>query len=282
MFFFKNIVIALKRQNKIEKAINYSYSMNCILRYFAAICFCLVTSAYHINAQTKTIDRLKTDIGLAQNPHQKLMALFALCEQRQSLSTDTLCKYAYAAKEVSLVQNDILNMAMAEHYIATCLIKRGDLDTVLKICERNIDKVINQRDNATTIMKLTALKAQVLIRSTKYKEGIAEVYKLLHTAEQAQDTLMQMVAKNAIGWANMEMDQAFEALKWFFRALNTSDNIAYHEKNSNIYSNIAAVYKQLNKNDSAVYYIQKAIGFSRKNQNLFFLRIALIYLLISI
>lgn len=245
--------------------------MNCTLRYFTALCFFLLASVNLGNAQTKTIDRLKNDIGLAQNPHQKLMALFAVCEQRHSLSTDTLCKYAYAAKEISLVQNDILNMAMAEHYVATCLIKKGDLDTALKICERSIAKILDQKDNAGTLMKLTALKAQVLIRTTKYKEGIAEVYKLLHTAELAKDTLMQMVAKNALGWVNMEMDQTSEALKWFFRALNTSDNKAYHEKNSNIYSNIAAVYKQLHQNDSAEYFIQKSIAFSRKNENLFFL-----------
>lgn len=245
--------------------------MNCTLRYFTALCFCLFTFANTVNAQTKTIDGLKNDVGLAQNPHQKLMALFAVCEQRQSLSTDTLCKYAYAAKEISLVQNDTLNMAMAEHYVATCFIKRGDLDSALKICQRNIDKIINQKDNAATLMKLTAIKAQILIRKTKYKEGIAEVYKLLNTAEEAKDTLMQMVAKNALGWVNMEMDQTSEALRWFHIALNTSNNKIYHEKNSNIYSNIAAVHKQLHQNDSAEYYVRKSIAFSRKSENLFFL-----------
>ena len=162
-------------------------------------------------------------------------------------------------------------MAMAEHYVATCFIKRGDLDSALKICERNIDKIINEKGNAATLMKLTAIKAQILIRKTKYKEGIAEVYKLLNTAEEANDTLMQMVAKNALGWVNMEMDQTSEALRWFYIALNTSNNKIYHEKNSNIYSNIAAVHKQLHQNDSAEYYVRKSIAFSRKSENLFYL-----------
>ena len=56
--------------------------MNFTLRYFTALCFFLFTSAKTVNAQTKTIDSLKNDVGLAQNPHQKLMALFAVCEQR--------------------------------------------------------------------------------------------------------------------------------------------------------------------------------------------------------
>jgi len=242
-----------------------------MLRYVCGFSFFLLTAALHSNGQTLTIDRLKKDIAVAQNPHQKLMALFAFCDQRQSLSSDTLCKYASLAKQVSIFQNDKLNMALGEYYVATCMVKKGDLDSALKICERNILKITDHRENAEPLMKLTGLKAQVLIRSTKYKEGIAEVYKVLRIAEQTRDTAMQMIAKNAIGWANMEMDQTTEALRWFFGALNTSGNKAYHEKNSNIYSNIAAVYKQLHQNDSAAYYIQKAIAFSRKNENLFYL-----------
>lgn len=242
-----------------------------MLRYLAALCFCVLTSALNLYGQTQIITTLKSKIQNAQNPHQKLMALFAFCDQRQSLSTDTLCKYAALAKEVSVIQNNKLNMALGEFYMATCLVKRGSIDSALKICERNLTLIPDHPDNAAALMKLTGLKAQVLIRSTKYKEGIAEVYKVLKIAEQVQDSSMQMVAKNSIGWANMEMDQAREALRWFYKALNTSDNLAYHETNSNIYSNMAATYKQLGQNDSAIHYVQKAITFSRKNENLFFL-----------
>jgi signal transduction histidine kinase len=82
---------------------------------------------------------------------------------------------------------------------------------------------------------------------------------------------MQMIAKNGIGWVHMEMDQNAEALKWFFRALQTSDNIVYHQKNSNIYSNIAAICIATHKNDSADYFVRKAIVFSEKDDNIFFL-----------
>ncbi|MCY7290836.1 MAG: histidine kinase [Ferruginibacter sp.] len=242
-----------------------------MLRHICGFYFFLFSCALHINGQTRTIDSLKRNIVIAQNPHQKLMALFAFCDQRQSLSSDTLCKYAALAKQVSIIQNDKFNVALGEYQIATCLVKKGDLDNALKICERNTLKIKEHKGNAEPLMRLTALKAQILIRSTKYKEGIAEVYRLLRIAEQSRDTAMQMIAKNAIGWANMEMDQSAEALRWFYKALNTSDNIVHHEKNSNIYSNMAAVYKQLNQNDSAKHYVQKAITFSRKNENLFFL-----------
>ena len=241
------------------------------MRFLVVFFIYLLSTATCLSGQTKTIERLKSEIEKAQNPDKKLQALFAFADQRLSLSADTLCKYAFAAKELSLTQNDIIKKALAEYYVATCLVKQGLLDTAFKISEAAILKIVNQNNNAEALMKLTGIKAQILIRSTKYKEGIAEVYKVLRIAEQSKDTVMQMIAKNAIGWANMEMDETTEALKWFYRALQTSGNKIHHEKNSNIYSNIAAVYKQLNKNDSAVPYIQKAIAFSRKSENLFFL-----------
>lgn len=232
---------------------------------------CIFITSLHLRGQTRTIDLLKKEIVTAGNPVAKLQAILAFCEQRHSLSTDTLCKYASAAKEISLIQQDVSKKAMAEYNIASCLVKRGQLDTALKICEDNIRKISNLQDAAAATMKLVGLKAQILIRTAKIKEGIAEVYKVLAVAEQNRDTVMQMVAKNSIGWANMEMDQPAEALSWFYKALQTSDNPVHHEKNSNLYSNIAAVYKQLQKNDSAEQYIQKAIAYSRKNENLFFL-----------
>ena len=222
-------------------------------------------------SQTPLIENLKNEILTSKDPEKKLQALFSFCDQKQSLNTDTLCKYAAIAKDISLNQKNILNIAMAEYNIAGCYVKRGLLDTALVICNANILKSKKVKNNVAALIKLTVLKAQIFIRSTKYKEGIAEGYSVLKYAEQNNDTMMEMVAKNAIGWANMEMDQNSEALRWFFLALNTTDNKIYHEKNSNIYSNIAAVYKEIHKIDSAEYFIKKAIVYSRKSQNLFYL-----------
>ncbi|RYE26603.1 MAG: tetratricopeptide repeat-containing sensor histidine kinase, partial [Sphingobacteriales bacterium] len=69
----------------------------------------------------------------------------------------------------------------------------------------------------------------------------------------------------------MEMGQEQEALKWFFAALNTSKSPVYHEKNSNIYSNIAGIYKQKHQYDSAELFIRKSLDYSRKQENVFFL-----------
>jgi signal transduction histidine kinase len=240
-----------------------------MLRYHILLGWCFIILSSQSKAQTNRIERLKSNFIEARLPEAKLQALFDFCEQRQSLSTDTLCKYATIAKEISVKLKNPSNIALAEYYIGNCLVKKGLLDTALQICVNSIDRF--KGINANALMKLTLLKAQVLIRSNQHKEGIAECYKLLQTAEQHKDTIMQMIAKNALGWVNMEMDQPREALGWFFKALNTSHNPLYHESNSNIYSNIAAIYKQLNQNDSAENFVKKSINYSRNNQNIFFL-----------
>ncbi len=242
-----------------------------MLRFYYTFCCCLFCFALQLPAQTRVIDRLKKDIETAPAEEEKLQALFSFCEQRHSLNTDTLCKYASAAKELSLVRNRLSDIATAEYHLANCLVKQGALNKALEICEAYILKLRDRKNNAGLLMKFITLKAQVLVKSNKYKEGLAEVYKVLHASEQAGDTMMQMIAKNGIGWINMEMDQSSEALNWFFSALKISSEKTLHEKNSNIYSNIAAVYKQLHRYDSAEHYIQKSLLYSRKSENLFFL-----------
>jgi len=247
------------------------YPIEYMLRSYIALCCYLLCFTIQGYGQTGIIDRLKKNIETAPNQSKKLQALFSFCEQRNSLSTDTLCKYASVAKKISLGRKQISEIATADYYVANCLVKQGALNTALQICESNIVKLGDQGNNAALVMKLAVLKAQILVKSNRYKEGLAEVYKVLQDSEQTNDTLMQMIAKNGIGWINMEMGQTSEALKWFFRALNITPTGSFHERNSNIYSNIAAIYKQVHKYDSAEHYIKKSLAFSRKSENLFYL-----------
>lgn len=238
---------------------------------YCALCVYFVLNIYNCYSQTKTIENLKKQIQFAQNADQKLDALFLLCEQRLSLNSDTLCKYAWASKKLSLSQNSFTKKALADYYVANCYVKMGMLDSALLLCNRNIEKLQSDKAGREALLKLIALKAQVLVKSNKYKEGLTAFYRVLSIAEHSNDTLMQMIGRNGIGWVNMEMNQNAEALKWLYRALHTSNNTSYHEKNANIYSNIAAVDIATARYDSAEYFVRKAIDFSRKDENLFFL-----------
>ncbi|WP_162944508.1 tetratricopeptide repeat-containing sensor histidine kinase [Flavisolibacter nicotianae] len=236
------------------------------------LCLPVFLAAFQGSSQTQTIDRLKKQVALASNPQQRLQALFRLCEQRQSLSTDTLFRYAQAAKQLSLASEYPVQKAWADYYMANYFVKNGRLDSALLLCNGSL-ATLSQAGQADTEywLKFAALKAQVLVKSNKYKDGIAVYYNTLAKAERTNDTLLQMIAKNGVGWVNMEMEQNDEALKWFYRALQTSGNPVLHRKNSNIYSNIAAIYTALNQFDSADQYVRKAIAFAREDENLFYL-----------
>ncbi|HEU4901408.1 MAG TPA: tetratricopeptide repeat protein, partial [Flavisolibacter sp.] len=241
-------------------------------KQLVTLCLPIFLAAFQGSSQTQTIDRLKKQVALASNPQQRLQALFRLCDQRQSLSTDTLFRYARAAKQLSLASEYPAQKAWADYYMANYYVKNGQLDSALLLCNQGLATLSQSGQGDTDYwLKFAALKAQVLVKSNKYKDGIAVYYTTLAKAERTNDTLLQMIAKNGVGWVNMEMEQNDEALKWFYRALQTSANPLLHRKNSNIYSNIAAIYTALGQFDSADRYVRKAIAFSREDENLFYL-----------
>ncbi len=241
-----------------------------MIRFCCTACILLFLLPSRIIAQTQLIEQLKSAIEKAPSTTEKLQALFELCEQRQSLNTDTLCKYAYLSQSLSASQKSLESKALASYYVSCCLVKGGDLSKALNICNAYLSKASKQKISISTLQKLKTLKAQILVRSYQYEKGLKEVYEILHTAERTEDTLTQMIARNGIGWINMEMKQANEALRWFYSAISVSGSVNFHEKNSNIYSNIAGIYKQKHKYDSAEYFIKKSLDLSSKQENIFY------------
>src|SRR6476661_5542117 len=102
------------------------------------LCLPLALAAFQGSSQTQTIDRLKKQVALAGTPQQQLQALFRLCDQRQSLSTDTLFRYARAAKQLSLNSEYPVQKAWADYYMANYYVKNGQLDSALLLCNQGL------------------------------------------------------------------------------------------------------------------------------------------------
>jgi len=241
------------------------------LVYFLAFC-CL---GFFSVAQTKRIDNLKHLIASAPSSSKKLEAILALCEQRQSLNTDTFLFYATEAKALSASLHDDKSLAWSEYYIANCLAKNGELDSALKICDETLKRIQYSNGNERLYVNLSLQKGQIYIKANQYKDALSMFYKLLGEAEQNKDTLAQIRAKTSLGWVNMEIGKNTEALDWFHKAIQTSGNERNLRNYGVIYSNMAATYNELNKNDSAEYYINKAITISRSSEDLQYLANAL-------
>jgi len=225
-------------------------------------------------AQTAKVDSLKHLFATATDQDKKMNLAFILCEQRHSMNTDSLLRYASYAKQVATLKNDHVGVAMAEYYLTNCLVKKGLIDSALIVCNNFLGKLHYDGENSQPYSKFSLLKGQVLIRMSKYKEALEQFFKLLGEAETHRDLQTQQITLTNIGWVKMEMGQDAEALKWFYDALKIrlGDSLGIE---SITYINMAATYNNLKKRDSAEFYIKKAIVICRRKEILQFLANAL-------
>ncbi|MES2778071.1 MAG: tetratricopeptide repeat protein [Bacteroidota bacterium] len=243
--------------------------------YIALFTVFLLVLQQSFFAQTKKIDSLKALVAKAGTPEKKLEALFVLCEERFSLNTDTMLAFAAQARKIALQQHNELNIARANFYTYTGLLKNSLYDSVVVVCDSNLNWLAKKTGGKQMAVKFKTLKAQAFMRGSKFKEAIGLFYELLQEAEGNSDTVMQITTRNSIGWAHMEMNQYNEALNWFYKALSTSSNPVYYRKYSPLYSNMASTYNNIGNYDSAFYFIEKAIEGSKVSQQLSYLANAL-------
>lgn len=230
-------------------------------------------SARPAATQTKKIDSLKLLVTNAANPQQKIAAIKALGEQRNSLSTDTLYAYSLQLKRIALqTKNDEAVMA-AEEDIALYHAAKGRLDTALQIVSAQLKKA--KADGGERHLSLLLARGRLLYRANRYKEALQELFATLNAAEKAGNAAYQMMAKTGIGWLQLDLKQYPDALAWFYKALNTPGAQPYLNAYAALYSNLATAHKTLGHTDSALHYIRKAIGTSRRNQSLGYLATSL-------
>lgn len=246
-----------------------------MLRQLLLVTACFVLGCLHCEAQTSIIEKLKQEVAHAKDAQQKLSAIFALCEEKLSLSNDTLYAYASTAKKLAEQQNNKLQILRADYYITYSLLKNGLYDSILNVCNTNIEWLTKNSQDKSLRVDFAYLKAQALIRGNRYKEALSHYYSMLSEADATNDTLMQIKTNTGIGWVYMEMSQNADALTWFYKALHVSGNAAYYAKYTALYSNIASTYNNMGRFDSAVYYINKAIEGATQNQVLSYLANAL-------
>lgn len=236
------------------------YRRHCILLFIAALAGCCISFA-----QTARIASLKTALGKAGNGQEKLAAIFALCEETESLNNDTLLYYALTAKKIASEQKNSSQAQLAAYYQAYALYRKGMIDSSFQITTDNLSRL---DPHAPLYTQFSFLKARSLMRRQQYKEALALYYENLNRAEQAKDTLSQMRAMSGIGWALDRTENNTSSLNWFLRAIRLGTRPEYRNKTVNIYINVAAMYNALEKNDSADIYVRRAIQYAREAENL--------------
>jgi signal transduction histidine kinase len=220
-------------------------------------------------AQTKIITVLKDELAAAKTITEEQAAIFALCEQGYNMHPDTLLSYSKNAMNAAVAAGNLHDMVRASYYQCIAYTTKGMIDSSLEIaisCEKTLTTKVNDPDLLGNILNQ---KGRCFMRKNQYNDAIDMGYKVVNIAEKTGDILLQVKGKTLIGWAYLEMAQSGNALSWHLKAVHTTTDTLLLEKYGIIFANLALNYINIGMEDSAFYYINKAIGASRKHENLF-------------
>lgn len=231
-----------------------------------AICCC---AFFQGTAQTRTIDSLKQNIRKAGTKEQQVNAIFALCDLGYTLHPDTLMLYADRAKKLSVELQDRHKEITSMYYETGALTTKGLVDSSLSLADKCLQMLAAAGKDAVLEANLYNQKGRCYVRKNQYKEAIDMGLQTIAGGEKAPDVLLQVKGKTLIGWAYLEMGQLNDALAWHLKALRTTSDTLLLEKYAILFANLATNYNNLGKPDSAFYYIEKGIRYSRKHENLF-------------
>lgn len=227
----------------------------------------LLLSSFVSPAQTRRIDSLRENLQQTVGNENELHALLALCEENESLNKDSLFNYAVKAKAYATALHQMAEERLADYYLAYSYYRKGMPDTAYKILAALLPAA-GQRPLDKLRADLLLLKGRCLVRMQQYKEALPVYYTVLNEAEAANDTLNQMKAMSGIGWTLNRTGDNKGALHWFLRGISLSASPAFRNKTIYLYTNAAVIYNSFGRYDSSEYYVQKAIGFARKAENL--------------
>jgi signal transduction histidine kinase len=229
---------------------------------------CLFMLCSDVSAQSKKIDILKSGIASAPTPAAKLNAVFTLCEETESLHKDTLYQYAKLAETLALELRSAPALRKAAYYRAYSYYRRNQMDSVLITITEHLPRTASETPGSETHQLFRLLQARYYMRSQEYKEALAMYYSLLSDAEKNRDTLTQIRAMAGIGSVMNRSGDQQAAIDWSLRGIRLGEGQKYRDKTGYLYTNVAAMYNRISKNDSADYWVKKAIALAKETENL--------------
>jgi signal transduction histidine kinase len=219
-----------------------------------------------LSAQTAKISTLKTAISRTKTDAEKLNATLALCEETESLHSDTLYQYALTAKNIALASHNNEAFRKAAYYEAYSFYHKNELDSVSALIAEHSAKLKQEYPASGAVPLFDLLEARFFTRKQQYKEALALYYKLLNEAEKKKDTLNQVRAMAGIGNVLNRTKDHDGALSWFLKGITTGS--AYRNKTAYLYTNAAVLYTRKDNYDSARIMVLQGIQYAREAENL--------------
>ena len=246
--------------------------------------FLLFLSLANCLAQTRKIDSLKNLAHYAATAKSKLHYLLELCGEHETLPEDTLWSYALKAKALAVRLKDGQGLSLALIAQANAYIRWNNPDSAGALIKPELLKYKAANPVTRSVyFKLLGTRIDLMV-NISYKDVLTQVYEVLREAELYNDSLIMAESMNTIGALDYDMDQLPQGKNWLYKALSvTISSPVFDDINASICLNLADNYWWTGKEDSAMYFVNKADGFSVRSQNLYLLSVgsqkqAVIYL----
>lgn len=237
---------------------------NFIIILFIFVLILFVSSKTH--AQTNKIENLRSKLSQNITSHERRETLINLCVEFNSLSPDSLLSYIQHADQFCKEGSD--EAVKVKIYYCIYLQKKSKSDEALHILDSLLTKINLLKEKEKLQMEIMVAKCGALIRNNENREAIENSFNLLQLAELQKDTLNVVRAYTFLGWANMELGKYYEAVRFLNTGFHysTNENILQYE--SSLFSNNAASLANLHKIDSARYFVELSLKYSRQTENL--------------
>ncbi len=236
------------------------------LRFMLLIGFGLFLS--NASAQTKILNRLKSDFYLSgKTQAERESILLQICNQYYGISPDTLKAYLTIGEKLITDRSSANYIRLLSFHI-TYLNKTGKPMEAIALS----DSLLNLMESNSIYKDIAPLvkveKTRALVRSSQNKEAIAFAFHLLEESEKRNDSVLVVQSFILLQWANMELEKNEEANKWFFKALDYTNNEALFNRHPTLFANAASCYNNLEKLDSALILVNRALLYAANGENL--------------
>ncbi len=228
--------------------------------------FLILLTSICSTAQTTKIDLLKKELAAGKSKTERLHTIIRILEQQYSLPQDIFHDYITLAEK-------IVTPASPEYFrvrgfYATYLSKTDRIEEALALSDSLLSNLPPGKQFEYLYKNIATSRCNLLVRNNRPKDAIEQSLKLLQSAEQSYDTLWVVRSCILLGWANMELGQYPEAIKWLLYGHHYTINENILQQSGYLYSNMASCYNDIHKYDSAFYFINLALKYSRQDENL--------------
>ncbi len=245
----------------------FVFSMSKVIKNIKVIiCLLSLLGSQTLNAQTARLNHLKQELNDKVSVSTKREILIKICDQNYSMSSDGLLNYIRLGEQITT--RGSIDFIRFELFRIAYLSKTGNSTGAILLSDSLLMECKQYVGDLALFQKINIEKCRAYIRNYQNKEGIELVFKILQNAEKMKDTSTVVLSYTILGWANMELENYSEAIKWLEKGIGFTNNPKYLIMHPAILVNLASCYNNVFKIEPAFKNIELGLLYARKSENL--------------